>query len=172
VNISVPSGTTQNYYGYSNTYVSSASGLDIGCYADPSSAERNQPVTWTAEVTGGAAPYTYSWTGSDGLSGTGASVIKYYPTSGTKTAIVTVTSADGRSGIRACTTPLTVRGAAAPAAPAQPQQPAPTAQAAQTNLSAASAFSLSGIPWGWVAVLIILVLFATVMYLLFNKPKM
>jgi hypothetical protein len=30
---------------------------------------------------------------------------------------------------------------------------------------------LSNIPWGWVAVLIILVLFGTVLYLLFNKHK-
>jgi Mg2+ and Co2+ transporter CorA len=32
-------------------------------------------------------------------------------------------------------------------------------------------FSLQNIPWGWVAILIILVLFATVLYLLFNKEK-
>jgi Mg2+ and Co2+ transporter CorA len=30
---------------------------------------------------------------------------------------------------------------------------------------------LKNVPWGWVAILIILVLFATVVYLIFNRPK-
>lgn len=38
-------------------------------------------------------------------------------------------------------------------------------------LSASSLFSLKNVPWGWVAVLIILVLFATVLYLIFNRNK-
>jgi hypothetical protein len=85
---------------------------------------------------------------------------------------VTVRSADGKTGTRACQTTLNVRGAggSTQVAPATQQPPAQTAQA-NSGLTAASALSLSGIPWGWVAVLVILVLFAAVMYLLFNKPK-
>ena len=150
----------------------SNNGLDIGCYVDPTSAFVNQPVTWNVEVTGGAAPYCYSWTGSDGLSGSQAQAVKYYGTSGTKSAIVTVTSADGKTGTHACSTGLEVKSTYR--APVTPVTPAPTAPAqnGQNNLGASAYFSLNNIPWGWVAVLVILVLFATCMYLLFNKSKM
>lgn len=148
--------------------------LDIACYADPNSAAINQPVNWTAEVSRGAGQYTYSWSGSDNLSGNQQSAIKFYSTSGLKIAVVSVTSADGKSGTHACS--MTVRGAGsagsgAVVAPAQPQPAAPAQPQVNQNLSAASVFSLGNIPWGWVAVLVILILFATVMYLLFNKPK-
>jgi hypothetical protein len=144
--------------------------LDIGCYADPSSTSVNQPVTWNIEATGGAAPYTYSWTGSDGLTGSQSSVIKYYSSSGSKSAIVTVTSADGKTGTHACTNAVSVgRPGGNYTAPAQ-TNPAPAAQ--PTNiLPAAALFSLSGIPWGWISVLIILVLFGVVLYLVFNRSK-
>jgi len=171
--------TNQTYQVQSNN---NASGLDISCYPDPSSTSVNQPVTWNATVSGGATPYTYSWTGSDGLSGTQNSVIKYYSTSGDKTAIVSVTSADGRSGVRACTSALSVRSTGGtyvrPATTeTNVQSPTPANQApAQvqqngTQLSAASSLSIGNIPWGWVALLVILVLFFTVLYLLFNRQK-
>jgi hypothetical protein len=165
------------------TYVSSnSSGLDIGCYADPTTAYVDQPVTWNVEVTGGAAPYTYSWTGSDGLNSSQVSALMYYTTTGSKSAIVTVTSADGRTGVRACSNTVTVRrqgsGNVAPTqvqtAPVQQapaQQPAQNQSNGTNGLGASAAFSLSNVPWGWVSVLVILVLFGTVMYLLFNRPK-
>lgn len=172
---------TQPYYGYNQTAVvqyaygsNNNSGLDIGCFADPVNAAPNQPVTWSVEVTGGLAPYSYSWTGSDGLTGSQSSILKYYQTTGDKSAIVTVTSADGKSGTKACSNSLAIRRtttnvAAAPAAPVA-QAPA-NAQNQNNGLGAASYFSLNNVPWGWVAVLVILVLFATVVYLLFNRPK-
>lgn len=152
---------------------SNNSGLDIGCYADPATASVDQPVTWNVEVTGGVAPYAYSWTGSDGLTGTQSSIIKYYDSSGSKSAIVSVTSGNGLSGTRACTNAVAVRSASSGyAAPAQaaPAQAQPAAQPANV-LPAAALFSLNNIPWGWVAILIILVLFGTVVYLLFNRQK-
>jgi hypothetical protein len=165
--VTVGGPSVTGYYGYSTNYNSNSSGLDVACYPDPSSASINQPVNWRAEVTGGTGQYTYTWSGTNDLTGNTSSVIKYYLSAGSKSAIVTVVSSDGRASTRACSATLTVRGAAAPA---QPQQPAQVTTA-QTNLTGASIFALSGIPWGWVAILIILVLFATVMYLLFNKPK-
>ena len=90
-------------------YNQPSNGLDIGCYADPTTAVANQPVTWSAEATGGVGPYTYTWSGSDGLSGSGSSITQYYATGGDKSAIVTVTSADGQSGTRACSNSLAVR---------------------------------------------------------------
>ncbi len=162
---------------------SNNAGLDIGCYADPTTATPNQPVTWTAEVTGGVAPYTYSWTGSDGLSGSGSSVTKYYDTSGNKSAIVNITSANGMTGTKACSNSLAVRSASSNVAYAPRQssqtttqttttttQPGQQQQSTVTN-AAATSLSIGSIPWGWVAVLVILILFATIIYLLFNRPK-
>jgi hypothetical protein len=157
-------------YGYVTSY-NTNSGLDVACYVDPTTARINQPVTWRSEVTGGVAPYTYSWTGSDSLSGTDNVAIKYYSTVGNKSGLITIKSADGRTATRACSTALTVRATTiTSAAPAQPVvQPEPQQQ--DNGLSASALFSLKNVPWGWVAILIILVLFATVTYLLFNRPK-
>ncbi len=151
---------------------SNYNGLDVGCYADPSTASVNQPVTWNVEVTGGAGPYSYSWTGTDGLTGSAASIIKYYSSAGSKNAVVTVTSADGRNAVHACSNTVTVKSKAAPA-PKPVVQTVPTPpQPLQANpLPAASFFSLAYIPWGWVSVLVILVLLGAVLYLIFNKSK-
>ncbi|MEN9912898.1 MAG: hypothetical protein RLY66_306 [Candidatus Parcubacteria bacterium] len=161
-----------NVGGYSSGYPvypvnNNNSGLDIACYSDPRTVSINQPATWITEVTGGIAPYTYTWSGTDDLTGNTGSVIKYYGTSGNKTAIITIKSADGRSETRACSTSITVRGAGN-------TTPAPTvddSKDSDNGLSAAALFSLKNVPWGWVAILIILVLFGTVVYLLFNRPK-
>jgi hypothetical protein len=163
-------GNGGSYPVYTNGYGSSNQGLDIGCYTDPATIRVNQPVTWSVEVTGGIAPYTYSWTGSDGLTGTGASVIKTYSSTGEKNAIVTVTSADGKTGSKSCTNTLAVRGTGTGSNLAAAPQPTPN-PVSNNGLSAASLFSLGNVPWGWIAILIILLLFATVLYLIFNKPK-
>jgi hypothetical protein len=182
VQYSVPISQYQNYQ------VNSINNLDIGCFADPLNASIDQPVTWSVEVTGGIAPYTYSWTGSEGLSGNQSSIIKYYGTSGEKSAIVSITSADGRTGTRACSNNVTIRKVAVSStvqAKTQvqstqqqstsvnpvTQNPTPSNQAVNNTAAALPAFSLANVPWGFVAVLVIFVLFATVMYLLFNRPK-
>ena len=165
---------------YQNTYpvnyVVQNNNLDIGCYVDPTNAKVNQPVTWSAEVTGGMAPYNYSWSGSDDLSGSQSSVTKFYNTSGSKSAIVTVTSADGKTGTRACSNSLAIGNASSNFAsrssqPNVTQAPIVKPVAQNVNQTAAAMFSLSNIPWGWVAILVILVLFVTVTYLLFNRQK-
>ncbi len=160
---------------YQNQYNNSTNqGLDIGCYSDPATIHVDQPVTWLVEVTGGIAPYTYSWTGTDNLSGTGQSIIKTYSTIGEKNAIVTVTSADGKTGSRSCTNTLAVRGVGTGSNIASTNTNTTVSSNTTTtgnSLSAASLFSLGNVPWGWIAILIILLLFATVLYLIFNKPK-
>lgn len=155
-----------------------ATGLDIGCYADPSKAVVGQPVSWTAEATGGAGPYSFSWTGSENLTGHSNSVIKYYDLTGTKSAIVTVKSANGETATHVCSNTVTVTAKAAPVKKTVAYQaPAPVVTApavapvAGSAMQANSLFSLSNIPWGWVAILVILVLFITVMYLLLNRQK-
>jgi hypothetical protein len=147
--------------------------LDIGCYVDPTNARVNQPITWSVEVTGGIAPYTYNWSGTDNLTGSLSSVTKYYSTTGSKSAIVSVTSADGKTGTHACSNTLTIASAPKNIAYKAPAKviAAPVVEANTSNAAAASIFSLSNVPWGWVAILIILVLFVTVMYLLLNRQK-
>lgn len=164
------SANVGGYYYGGTTYIQNQnnnSGLDIACYSDPRTVTVNQPATWITEVTGGIAPYTYTWSGTNDLSGNTSSVIKYYGTTGSKSAIVTVRSADGRSETRACSTSVTVRSASAPA----PTVQAPAPVQPDNSLSAAALFSLKNVPWGWVAILIILVLFGTVIYLIYNRPK-
>jgi len=154
---------------YTPVYVApiSTNTLDIGCFADPASIRVGQPSTWSAEVVGGYGPYTYSWSGTDGLNGNQSSQVKYYNSTGEKSAVVTVTSADGKSGSRSCTNTVSVRSATTPA----PTTNVDNGTDDDSGLSASALFSLKNVPWGWVALLIILVLFSTVMYLLFNRTK-
>lgn len=160
------------YYGSNVVYIPTQdnnNSLDIACYSDPRTVTVDQPATWTTEVTGGVAPYTYIWTGTDDLAGNTGSVIKYYSSPGNKTAVITVKSADGRSESRACSTSITVKSYSTGGTTITP---APVPQEDTDNgLSAAALFSLKNVPWGWVAILVILVLFGTIVYLIYNRPK-
>ncbi len=64
------------------------------CASAPASPIIGNTVTWSMSVapTGGTGVYTYAWTGTDGLAGTGATASIVYSTIGSKTASVTVTS--------------------------------------------------------------------------------
>ena len=66
--------------------------LQVNCQGTPPLAYLNQTVMWAAFTLGGVGGNTYSWTGTDGLSGITASVQKAYAAPGIKTATVTVTS--------------------------------------------------------------------------------
>ena len=87
-----------------------ASAPTISCTASPNTASLSSPtpVTWQAVVIGGTAPFIYSWQGSDGLSGTGQSLVKTYATAGAKSATVSVTSADGNTYSNTCATVVSV----------------------------------------------------------------
>ncbi|MGC9605197.1 MAG: PKD domain-containing protein [Minisyncoccia bacterium] len=145
--------------------------LNISCSAEPSASAVGQPVTWTATVTGGAAPYTYSWSGSDGISGSQGSVTKYYDSAGEKTAIVMVTSANGLTSTHPCDNTLTVQGGGQGAYLPQTGAAAPSQTPVENGNPNAAAAALSNVPWGWLASLIILVLLGTMAYLLFERQK-
>ncbi|MBI2023836.1 PKD domain-containing protein [Candidatus Giovannonibacteria bacterium] len=66
--------------------------LSVSCSASPSTINTGESTTWTATVTGGAGSPTFSWSGTNGLSGTSQTVIKTYNSAGTKNAEVRVTS--------------------------------------------------------------------------------
>jgi len=77
--------------------------LDGYCYADPNYAETGDTIAWVAGAEGGDWDYSYSWSGTDGLSGNSDYIYKTYSTSGTKNASVTISS-NGESIVRTCYT--------------------------------------------------------------------
>jgi hypothetical protein len=66
--------------------------LQISCYANPGSVQVGNTVNWYANTSGGNGSYVYSWSGTDGLSGSGTNVSKSYSYTGNKSAMITVTS--------------------------------------------------------------------------------
>ncbi|KKT79098.1 MAG: hypothetical protein UW76_C0037G0001, partial [Parcubacteria group bacterium GW2011_GWF2_44_8b] len=66
----------------------------------PSPALLGQTVTWTAAVTGGVPPFTYSWSGTNIPTSPAPNANPFsivYSTIGQKTATVTVTDTDSVS---------------------------------------------------------------------------
>lgn len=59
----------------------------------------NDAVTWSASVSGIPNPITISWSGTDGLSGSGTSTEKTYSTAGSKTATVSVTESGANTSV-------------------------------------------------------------------------
>ncbi len=62
------------------------------CSISPSAILTGSSATWTATATGGTGTYSYVWTGSDGISGTTATLSKTYNSVGTKIGTVVITS--------------------------------------------------------------------------------
>ncbi len=67
------------------------------CYGTPS----GNGIMWYAYVNPNYGGYTYSWTGSDNMYGTGNQYYMSYPTNGQKNATVTITG-NGQSIVRTC----------------------------------------------------------------------
>lgn len=171
VSVGIPN---QGYNYNSNNYNSNVgdSGLEIACYADAVTVRPGTPVTWAVEVTGGYGDYRYSWTGTEGLSGSQRSAVIAYDTVGKKKATVTVTSG-GMTESKLCGNAVTVSSGTVVKKPAAKPVVTvkPSSHEDNSGITAASYFSLRSVPWGWVAILVILVLFSMVMYLLFNRNQ-
>jgi peptidoglycan/xylan/chitin deacetylase (PgdA/CDA1 family) len=93
------------------TVVTNPTPLTGSCKANVATATTGTEITWTATAGGATAPYTYSWSGSNGLTGSSTSVTKTYTTAGTTTAQVVIGS--GASTVTAncsvvITNPVTV----------------------------------------------------------------
>ncbi len=78
----------------SGNYCTRQPPLVVSCSSNPSSVSQNGVITWSVSASGGNGNFLYSWSGTDGLSGTSQVVNKAYPLTGTKNALVTVTSGD------------------------------------------------------------------------------
>ncbi|MCX6722239.1 MAG: PKD domain-containing protein [Candidatus Staskawiczbacteria bacterium] len=106
-NVSV---TAIDAFGHSATsecsLVVTSAPLVVYCYPSSNSASPDQQISWVAGASGGIVTsgktYTYSWTGTDGLSGTSSYVSMKYLTTGVKKATVTATDSDGHSVTNVC----------------------------------------------------------------------
>ncbi|MEI8249425.1 MAG: PKD domain-containing protein [Candidatus Taylorbacteria bacterium] len=150
-----------------------SSGLSITCTPGQTDASVNQPVSWSVQVSGGAGPYTYSWSGSEGLSGSQSTVVKYYKSTGTQNAIVSISSADGRSTTQACGSTIYISGSTGGTISGNvPQAPMPQGVQLDQNgnpLGASAASAVGNTPFGWLIALIIIGLFCFVLYMLLAR---
>lgn len=80
--------------------------FNANCAASPVSVQVGGNITWSVTATGGTGIYGYSWTGTDGLLGTIASITKQYSAAGTKNATVLVTSGNATTTAN-CTATVT-----------------------------------------------------------------
>jgi hypothetical protein len=167
-----PSVSVANTYNtYTNyNYNNNNNGIVAACAADAAVVRPGTTVTWAVEATGATGNFSYSWSGTNGLSGSVSSAPMAYYTTGQKSASVTVTSSDGRSVVKSCGT-VAVRNPSTGVNTNVTNVNSTNNPNNNAGLTGNSFFSLGNIPWGWVAILVILVLFATVLYLLFNKNK-
>jgi len=158
--------------------------LTVTCSANTTFAPVGTSVTWQAYVSGGNGNYRYNWYGSDDIRGTSRSLDIRYNGAGTKTASVTVRSGT-QNVTQQCSNSVLVgipTGAYTNPYPTTPVYTAPVIKyvkepvkiaekESKTITTLSSLFSLENVPWGWVAVLVILILFFTVIYLVYNKNK-
>jgi len=81
--------------------------LSVSCSVSQTSLTVGQTAIWTAQTSGGTGSYTYTWSGTDGLSGNTQTITKSYLTAGTKNASVSVVSGD-RSVNQSCNNSVSV----------------------------------------------------------------
>ncbi len=112
------------------------------CVASPQSIEVGNSVSWSATASGGTGSYTYSWTGSDALSGSTANVSKIYSSAGTKNATVTVTSgslqATAQCSLSVTTVPTTPPPPPPPPSTTPPPPPPPPSSVCMVNCGGGS----------------------------------
>jgi len=85
-------GCGSNCYPVAPIYTPPNPALIVSCYANPANANVGDSLNWSAGVSGGNGPYSYSWSGTDGLVGNSSSISKVYTSAGYKNASVTVVS--------------------------------------------------------------------------------
>lgn len=171
------------YSSYSSQYPSSNSSLgafDVACYPTTNSTVVGRSVTWSAEAIGGYGNYTYTWTGTDGISGSQSVLVTSYFNPGVKTATVTARSGDlvltkqcGGVISVSQSTGSSLNGSRNSTNNNQGNSINSTTKSSDDDngLSAASLFAIDNIPWGWVFVLVIIVLVMIIAYLVAQKNK-
>jgi hypothetical protein len=165
-----------NYYNPTVIYTSPSSntnGINIACFADETNTTVSDPVTWTVESTGGYIN-SYSWKGSEGLSGNSSSVVISYLLPGTKTATVTANLTNGQTISKACSNKVVVKDVYTKntSKPIVKSGTKSIVKNTPSDNTLMSFFSLNNVPWAWVAVLVIIVLLVMITYLVVNKSKL
>ena len=89
--VRVTSGSKTGYATCS-MHVEEDDDLEVSCYANDDSVETGDSIKWIAEVTGGNGSYSYSWSGTNSLSGSSKTITKKYTSDGEKYAKIKVTS--------------------------------------------------------------------------------
>ena len=105
----VVAGNTYHCISFGAPTGGTPTGLSVTCSANATLVALNSNVGWTSNVVNANGPITYSWTGTDGLTGTNSYVVKSYSTSGQKIAYLTVTS-NGQTASTQCTVDIKVGG--------------------------------------------------------------
>ena len=108
-------GAQSGWTSHTITINPSTPAVSGSCSASPASIQTGESTTWSASPSGGTGSYSYSWSGTDSLSGSTQNVGKTYITSGNKTGSVTITSGADNININ-CSTTVVVT-----AAPPDPQ---------------------------------------------------
>lgn len=105
VTISSGQGTTSlTCKGEVLPFTGTTSPLRGSCSVTASSFSPNRDIFWNSSGAWSVMPYEFSWSGTDGLSGSTSQVRKVYTTGGLKTGTVTITSANGEEMDLTCQT--------------------------------------------------------------------
>lgn len=170
-----------DYYDDDRYYDDRDSSLRVTCSVNTTFAPVGTKVVWEARANGGNGNYRYDWHGTDNLDGTNRDLEVFYNSPGTKTAYVIVKSGT-RSTSQSCSNSVLVGVPVQTYTNPYPNTPVYTApvknvvkktEAAKTEqkTTLASLFSLNNVPWGLVAIMVILVLVVMIIYLVFNSKK-
>ncbi|MEK7184574.1 MAG: hypothetical protein AAB683_00355 [Patescibacteria group bacterium] len=173
-----------DYTAYNNSNINSYTlnnGFQIACYPDKTTTKIGTPVTWSVEAIApngiGNNSLSYIWSGTDNLSGTQNFAMHIYSTVGTKIANVTVIAQNGQRATQACGSQIYInknigsKTIATTKTVTQSPAPAISTNSDKVISATSSVFSLSNVPWGIVAIMVIIVLLCMIIYLMFNKNK-
>ena len=115
-------------------------GFGASCYATPERAALGESVTWLSIVYGVNASTTYSWDGTDGLTGDRPMVSKTYTAPGNKIAMLSVSNGSTRIAV-----PCTNAAAVGMKAPVAPQKPAAPVTATPAEAAKPAALDVAGL---------------------------
>jgi hypothetical protein len=154
------------YYSNVNSNVYGGN-LSVSCSPSVAYAKTGAVVSWTAYPVGGNGVYTYSWSGSDGFTGAQKSVSTSYQTIGSKYAVATVSSA-GQNASIGCGTVTVSKTSTVKASTIKKPTQAPIVNTGNDTVNT-SFNAFAQVPWMFVMMIIILILFVTVLYLVVSK---
>ncbi len=169
--------------------------ISVSCSANSTYTQVGGRMVWQSYVSGGNGAYSYNWYGTDNLNGYTQNLDTYYNTPGVKTAYVVVRSGN-QTVTQYCSNTVTVGGYNYPTYPPVYTPPAPPAPPVKSNettiikyitvqpknevatttvaptITNTSGPTTISIPWGWISLLVIIILIFTIIYLIFSKRKM